>query len=790
MTVIDRARQLEGYQCYLIEQWACSRSHPTFILTAFTGDPSHVIKVGVLSVLTNEEAWSPQLKAYMKAVAQNHARRKETPLGFLMITNLSSFPSSLTIILIPDGDIRRHRADFFVNENLKRLGCAGRTGITLAEPSASTQAKFMQLYKINDKVPLYNAVVELVKMCQLALVLFGQLESAYADGLLCDVTEKAITDWWVDIGTDYFNMEPNDGVLGPTTVAALVGTCIGARNRLNAYGAPVGKDVFEMENTKNAINYFQKAQRIHRTRRLDRQTLSRLHKATAKQASGEGRFVPRAIKSTVADLSGKGGEMVMEMVGAKDKANLADVETVDIERLVELVHGERAKWLWRGKAKRRTTRDIFDDKEEAPKQDEPVPLSRPEMLSRSTTLSRTATLSRTDTRRDGQEVPKLKRMPTALSVGPYGRESTDVDPLLRHAVLKRAKGRLKEAVGIRGHNYKSSKDETPGWGARNPSTGSIDSAGNDVSMDPRKRGGSSEEMGEESDAIFSPNMSQSRMHSRSVSQTDLQDPERQLSIASDIVGDRLRRTETVASTIPEEEDAKPSRQQYDLPSFAPLGSAIGPLLRRTQSQSDMLEPQRQGRHDAAWPRHLSFGAADEAMLAWIAPDEDAIEADMQVEQRLRRQLASAEEARQMRRELADLSQQVAQWVQSKIEDVEGLAVLAGQDVEQLVELYHPRKRECQSLQEGAQEVIAAERARLLESLKELDSFGAKLEYEMNSLRGKVEEVEEAVAELEKQVVYTESRVRELTRESGKEGWFAWLGRVSSGLMEQARGGRK
>src|SRR5436305_2982519 len=221
--VLERRRKLEGYELYIVEQWACSRVHPTFMIATYTGDPTHSIFVGVLSIPFDENQWSTRMKVYFKAVAQFHAREKETPLGTLMVTNLSGFPSALTVIAVPDGDVKKHREDVIVNENLKRMGCAGRAGINIQYPQASTIAKYHQLYKTSDSVPLYASVIELVKLCQLALTIFGKLPGAYADGLLCDITEKAINDWWTDIGTYIYNIEPPDGILGPSTVAALIG---------------------------------------------------------------------------------------------------------------------------------------------------------------------------------------------------------------------------------------------------------------------------------------------------------------------------------------------------------------------------------------------------------------------------------------------------------------------------------------------------------------------------------------------------------------------------------------
>ncbi len=134
-----------------------------------------------------------------------------------MVTNLSSFPSALTVVAVPEGDVRKHRQGFMVNENLKRLGCSGRSGLTLSDPTKATQDKFMSLYKTSDRVPLAAAVLELVRLAQLALVVFARLDEDYADGLLCDVTEKAVNDWWTETGSEYYyNMEPADGILGPT----------------------------------------------------------------------------------------------------------------------------------------------------------------------------------------------------------------------------------------------------------------------------------------------------------------------------------------------------------------------------------------------------------------------------------------------------------------------------------------------------------------------------------------------------------------------------------------------
>jgi hypothetical protein len=34
---------IAGYQVYIVEQWACSRVHPEFVVTTFTGEESNKV---------------------------------------------------------------------------------------------------------------------------------------------------------------------------------------------------------------------------------------------------------------------------------------------------------------------------------------------------------------------------------------------------------------------------------------------------------------------------------------------------------------------------------------------------------------------------------------------------------------------------------------------------------------------------------------------------------------------------------------------------------------------------
>lgn len=51
-----------------------------------------------------------------------------------MITFLPNFRPDLAIVQVPDGNFRAVQDRLYANINLLRLGCAGRSALTLDEP--------------------------------------------------------------------------------------------------------------------------------------------------------------------------------------------------------------------------------------------------------------------------------------------------------------------------------------------------------------------------------------------------------------------------------------------------------------------------------------------------------------------------------------------------------------------------------------------------------------------------------------------------------------------------------
>lgn len=51
-----------------------------------------------------------------------------------MVTSLANFRSDFTIVQIPGGNFLKTREQLYTNINVLRMGCSGRSALTLQEP--------------------------------------------------------------------------------------------------------------------------------------------------------------------------------------------------------------------------------------------------------------------------------------------------------------------------------------------------------------------------------------------------------------------------------------------------------------------------------------------------------------------------------------------------------------------------------------------------------------------------------------------------------------------------------
>lgn len=783
--VLHRRLILQGYEIYIVEQWACSRIHPTFIITTYTGDPSHKVVAGLLSVPKDESTWSPRLKLYCEAVTEYQARKKDTPFGTLMVTDLSTFPSALTVIPVPDGDIHKHKDDFIVNENLKRLNCSGRAGLKLQPPTAATEAKFHHLYRTSERVPLYSAVIELVKQCQIALMMFGNLEPEYVDGILCDVTEAAISDWWTEIGMDLYNIEPSDGVLGPTTVAALLGTLMGARNRLHAFGAPVGKDAFDISNLKRGISSFQKSQKLKRTRRLDRQTLDRLHRVTAKAANAEG--WTDAVKSTMAELSGHGGEMVMGMVRGREKGGIADIETLDVDNLAHLVTGERAKWLWRGKPRKCGVDNSS-----------PGRRSAPSMMFTTDDQGGYLWTSRKRNSHDDLIAERSYQVPDRSGrelelVNTLEDKEQNLGRLVRRGVSGKVSdarigfGKFKDAVGLRSNPQKTKDDmDVVGDAAYLPPLeGDTEMIPSKVASDGGRQL-ASESIPDSEVAQTDELTAETPLNNLLPKSSDAKPPAITIEPVTSNEPSEPPRKVSLARTDEESQDLERWKSRStDVPAEQDQTSEFGIMsLRRPQSCADLYRADDIEHLDNYWPRHLSFSTIEEVVLGWEdlkGKAGDSEKPDASLEEAIAEEDMLVCDARIFNSRVQGLREDTVPWVERQVDSVDDLNRILYEMHERVNTSYMKRLNQYQGIRERSSDLMSEEHSSLTDHMRRVEMMSAKLDYELNVLGSKIEDVETGLGEFERHIDEIETRVKTLIR--GEEerqncSWLSWLGRFT------------
>jgi hypothetical protein len=83
--------------------------------------------------LTNHQA-QEEYDGAVRELRRDGAKPRQTVFGLIMITSLANFRSDLNIVRIPGGNFLHDRNTLHVNIDLLRLGCSGRTALTLDPP--------------------------------------------------------------------------------------------------------------------------------------------------------------------------------------------------------------------------------------------------------------------------------------------------------------------------------------------------------------------------------------------------------------------------------------------------------------------------------------------------------------------------------------------------------------------------------------------------------------------------------------------------------------------------------
>ena len=149
-----------------------------------------------------------------------------------MVTSLANFRSDYTIVQIPDGNFLEIKEQLYANINLLRMGCSGRSALTLEElrqvvlilcnafiidntPSDTTKERFIAAYHLPEKTNITSpiifraTVIELIKLLQAGLAVCGMFDLAKEErnGLLCDKTCDGLQRWITEIGEPCMRLE-------------------------------------------------------------------------------------------------------------------------------------------------------------------------------------------------------------------------------------------------------------------------------------------------------------------------------------------------------------------------------------------------------------------------------------------------------------------------------------------------------------------------------------------------------------------------------------------------------
>lgn len=247
--VVQSQTEMDGYQIYAVEKWVVERKALPVCVSVFTGKPEHKITVTVLAPraeLSEHEA-AAELEKAIQLFRKDGARPKETREGIIMVTSLATFRSDLNIVLVPDGNFMDVRERLYVNINLLRMGCSGRTVLNLSDPSEATQDRFRHMYCVPEtKRPFRDSVLDLVHIVQSGLAIFG-FYLHDKDGLLCDRTMASIQSWNTDVAAHVFHAEFMERPLDPAVVAGAVTLIICIRNKLHILNGGQGalRDPFD-----------------------------------------------------------------------------------------------------------------------------------------------------------------------------------------------------------------------------------------------------------------------------------------------------------------------------------------------------------------------------------------------------------------------------------------------------------------------------------------------------------------------------------------------------------------
>jgi chromosome segregation ATPase len=97
--------------------------------------------------------------------------------------------------------------------------------------------------------------------------------------------------------------------------------------------------------------------------------------------------------------------------------------------------------------------------------------------------------------------------------------------------------------------------------------------------------------------------------------------------------------------------------------------------------------------------------------------------------------------------------------------------------ENINSIYLDQAEKYQRMREHSSELLTEEHTYLVDTMKRVEMMGAKLDYELNVLESKVEDVESGLGEFERHVLELETRMKGLIKNEEEKQSNSWLSRL-------------
>ncbi|CZT16526.1 uncharacterized protein RCC_02361 [Ramularia collo-cygni] len=208
-----------------------------------------------------------------------------------------------------------------------------------------------------------------------------------------------------------------------------------------------------------------------------------------------------------------------------------------------------------------------------------------------------------------------------------------------------------------------------------------------------------------------------------------------------------------------------------LPSGPETEVEITNLLRRTAS-----DPLYDKAHttEAGYSRHLSFSLVSSSVLDWPSlsdsDNEDPFSPPPTLNAELAAERCTAAEAKHLRHLIALLHTDTAPFTAAQIEHLTSeLLPQQDSDIDALGAMLERRRAEVRDLQSHSETLMRDETERFEEGGKQIESLAAKLDYEIQGLRSRIEDAANNLGDYEKSVRRVEERVFDLERDA-ESGW--------------------